>query len=78
MSLLPDIVPSRTEFPVARIPLADQQLHRHIAIVVRRGIAGAPAIVALVDKVKAQLTEPSAEQPAAAGPDRSMVECPSR
>ncbi|SQD98539.1 MULTISPECIES: LysR family transcriptional regulator [unclassified Parafrankia] len=57
VSLLPDLVPSRPEFPVARLPLADQQLHRHIAIVVRRGVSTAPAIEALVDEVRAQIPE---------------------
>ena len=60
VSLLPDLVPDRPEFPVARLPLAGRPLLRHTAVVMRRGAVGAPAIEALLAEMRAQVGDRSA------------------
>lgn len=60
VSLLPDLVPDRPEFPVARLPLAGRPLLRHTAVVMRRGTVGSPAVEALLAELRALAEDRSA------------------
>ncbi len=52
VALVPDLVPDRPGFPVARIELAGAALTRVVSLVVRTGTAACPSVAALLTAVR--------------------------
>jgi DNA-binding transcriptional LysR family regulator len=57
VALVPDLVPDRPGFPVARIELAGAVLAREVSLVVRAGTAACPSVAALLTAVRRDLRD---------------------